>query len=163
MPSIMLPIVAAQINGDFIALPARIDRGLAAGALLFANDQTESAVWTFKMPANYVGSLTAKIQYSMASATSGKVDFEVEVMAVSDGDSQDVDSASFDSVNEISGGTTVPGTAGYLDEISVPLTNNDSISAGDLVTIRVNRDHDDADDTASGDAEVRAINLEYTA
>jgi len=160
--TIMLPVTAAKISGDFITNPARIDNGLGGGALLFAADQTESAMWVFRMPENYGSALTAKLQYSMASATSGKVDMEVEVMAVSDGDSQDLDTASFAAVNEIAGGTTVPGTAGYLDEISITLSNADSLTAGDLVYIRINRDHDDTDDTAAGDLEMRALSLEYT-
>lgn len=113
------------------------------------------------MPENFASSLTAKLQYTMASATSGKVDLEVEVQAISDGDAVDVDTASFDTENEVAGGTTVPGTAGYLDEISILLSNDDGVAAGDLVYIRVNRDHDSGDDTASGDCEIRAISLEY--
>jgi hypothetical protein len=161
--TIVLPVQSAKIGGGFITNPARINGGGNAWSLLFATDQTESGLWQFRMPENYASGLIAKLQYSMASATSGKVDMEVEVMATSDGDSTDVDIASFDTVNEVSGGTTVPGTAGYLDEISISLTNDDSVAVGDLVYIRINRDHDDTDDTASGDLELRALSLEYTA
>jgi hypothetical protein len=113
------------------------------------------------MPSDYASGLKAELIYSMASATSNKVDWEVEVMALSD-DEADPDTASFDSVNEVSGGTTVPATAGKVDMLEIPLANADSVSAGDLVIIRVNRDHDDGDDTATGDAELRALALEYT-
>ena len=99
----------------------------------------------------------------MASATSGTVEFEVEVMAVTDGDSEDInDPNGWDLRN--AGSVTVPGTAGYLDEISITLTHADSVAANDYVKVRVGRDADDGtNDTATGDAEVVAISLEYTA
>lgn len=160
--TIILPVQSAKIGGGFIANPARIKGGGNAWSLLFAEDQTESGFWQFRMPVNFSSDLTAKLQYSMASATSGEVDLEVEVQAISDGDAVDVDTADFAAVNEVDGGTTVPGTAGFLDEISIPLTNDDDVAAGDLVYIRINRDHDDTDDDADGDLELRAISLQYT-
>ena len=159
--TILLSVQSAKIAGTFITLPARIDGGKPSWALLFSATQTESALWQFRMPGNYASGLVAKLIYTMASAIANKVDMEVEVMALSDGDS-DPDVASFDTVNEMTGGTTVPGTAGITDEISITLTNDDSVAAGDLVIVRVNRDHDDADDTASGDLELRVFSLEYT-
>ena len=86
---------------------------------------------------------------------------EVEIMALSD-DEADPDVASFDAVNEIAGGTTVPDATGKIDTISITCSNDDGVAAEDLVIIRINRDTDDADDTASGDLELRSISLEYT-
>ncbi len=159
--TIILPIHSAKISGGFITLPARIDGGAGAWKLLFSATQTESAVWMFRMPTNYSSALVAKLIYTMASATANKVDLEVEIMALSDGEA-DPDVASFDAVNEVAGGTTVPDTAGKIDEISITCTNADSVAANDLVIVRVNRDHDDTDDTATGDLELRALTLEYT-
>ena len=128
----------------------------------FDDTTAETMFWTFRMPANYSSTPVAKLQYCMASATTGTVEFEVSVMAVSDGDSADVDTDSFDTVN--TGSATVPGTAGYLDEISIALSNADSVAAGDLVVVQVARDADDGtNDTATGDLELRAVSLEYTA
>ena len=158
--TIILPVQSAKISGSFITAGAGISGGDGAWKLLFDASSTESALWQFKMPSNYASGLTAKLQYSMASATADKVDWEVEVMAVADG--EDIDTASFDSVNEVAGGTTVPGTAGFVDTISITLTNADSIAANELCIIRVNRDHDDDDDTATGDAELLTLSLEYT-
>ncbi|MFH1360042.1 MAG: hypothetical protein ABIJ41_03280 [Candidatus Omnitrophota bacterium] len=159
--TMILPVHAARIYGSYITNSARIDGTSASWNLLFSTTQTESATWMFRMPTNYSSALSAKLIYTMASATSGNVDLEVEVMALTVGES-DPDTASFDAVNEVSGGTAVPGTAGIIDEISITLTNADSVAANDLVIIRVNRDHDDADDTATGDLELRAFSLEYT-
>jgi len=128
--------------------------------LLFDDTTVEHAVWQFRMPDDYGGNLVAKIQYTMASATSDKVDFEVSVMAVSGGDAQDLDANSYDTANAAN--ATVPGTAGYLGELTITLTNDDDVAAGDYVRIKLERDADDAtDDTATGDCEVRNVVLEY--
>jgi hypothetical protein len=136
-------------NGTkFVTNPARYDA--ATDSLLFSATQTESRTWKFRMPQDFASALTAKLQYSM-----------VEVMKISDAGS-DPDTASFASVNEVSGGTTVPGATTTLDEISITLSNDDSVAAGDWVTFRINRDHDDADDTATGDLKLQNFALEYT-
>ena len=112
------------------------------------------------MPGQYAGgTLKANVGYFMASATSGKVDFEVSVEAVSDGDTVDLDAGtSFDTAN--AGNATVPGTAGHLDVLTITLTNKDSVAAGDLVTFKLERDADDAtDDTATGDARVLWVEI----
>jgi len=158
--TIILPVQAAKIGGAYITAGAQIDGGSGPWKLLFDASATESALWQFKMPDNYSSTPVLRLQYAMASATSDKVDWEAEVMAVADG--EDIDTASFDSVNEIPGGTTVPGTAGFLDTVSIPLANNDSMAADELILLRVNRDHDDGDDTATGDAELVSASLEYT-
>lgn len=160
--TVILPVQSAKISGTFITAGAQLDGGSGAWKLLYDASSTESALWQFRLPTNYSSSPVLKIQYAMASATSNKIDLECDIMAVTDADSQDVDSASFDSINEITGGTTVPGTAGYIDEISLTLSNVDSWAANDFVLLRLHRDHDDGDDTATGDCEVLAVSLEYT-
>lgn len=157
--TILLPILGCSFDATN---PPGVDYAQSRPKLLFDDTTPESVIWVFRMPQDYASGLTAKIQYSMASATSNNVEFEVSVMAVSDGDSQDLDADSFDTVN--SGSATVPGTAGYLDEISITLTNADSVAAGDWVAIKLARDADDGtNDTATGDAEVWTFSLEYTA
>lgn len=113
----------------------------------------------FQMPAAYTGSgtLKADLHYIMASATSGGVDWDVYVEAVTAADAMDLDSAeSFDSAN--GGNGTVPGTAGYLGVITVTLTNKDSVAAGDYVRLKIERDADDGtNDTATGDARLLQV------
>ena len=129
--------------------------------LLFDDTTPETHYWQFAMPANYASGLTAKVLYSMASATADDVEFEVAIMAVSDGDSADMATDSFDTAN--AGHATVPGTAGYPDVITVTCTNADSVAAGDFVCVSLARDADDGtNDDATGDAEVHAFWLEYT-
>jgi hypothetical protein len=120
----------------------------------------ETAQWTGVAPQGLTGTVTAVITYAMASATANNVEFEVSLEAISDGDSVDTDAAdSFDSVNS-SGGATVPGTAGHIDQLSVTLTNADSIAAGDYFRLKVSRDADDGtNDTATGDLYLLAAEL----
>lgn len=110
----------------------------------------------FQMPAAYTGTGTLKLDifYAMANATSGKVDFEASVEAITPDDATDTDAAeSFDTANAAN--ETVPGTAGYMSVLTITLTNKDSVAAGDMVRIKLERDADDGtDDTATGDARV---------
>lgn len=159
--TIMLPVQAAKVSGDFITTAAQIDGGQGTWKLLFDDSQTEEALWQFRVPTNYSSTPVAKIEYAMAGAnTSQKIDMEIKVMSVANG--EDIDSASFDTLNEVTGGTTCPDTAGHMDSISLSLANNDSMAAGELCIIHIQRDHDDADDTATGDVELIALSIDYT-
>jgi len=117
----------------------------------------ETAQWTAVAPQGITTPCKALVFYIMASATSGDVDVDASVEAVTDGDATDLDAGdSFDAVNSVDN-TVVPGTAGYLDVISVTLTNIDSIAAGDYFRLRITRDA--ASDTASGDMYVLAVEM----
>lgn len=152
-----------------LPIPALFDAVVPAGLSFFNSkprqlfdDTTDEIIhWTFRLPENYASAPILKLQYSMASATSGNVIVACQVMAVSDGDAQAVDSDSYDTVNT-SSATAVPATAGYMDEISLTLTNADSVAAGDWVALKMSRDANHASDTAAGDLELIAASLEYT-
>jgi len=121
----------------------------------------ETAYWTDIADQSLTGTLTLVVTYMMASATSGTVGLQAQIEAVSDGDSTDLDAGtSFDTVNN-SASTTVPGTAGFIDQISITLTNKDSIAAGDYYRISVNRDADGSaiTDSATGDLSLLAVEL----
>jgi hypothetical protein len=142
-------------------LTCDVDVGLAQ-RFLFDAAAVENVVFSGHMPANYASGAVLKFYYAMASATSGKVNFEGSIAAASDGDSEDLDAIGYAAVND-SGGVTVPGTAGYPDLIAITMTNDDGVAAGDLVLVKLERDADDGtDDTATGDCEVREVWLEYT-
>ena len=138
--------------------PAQVTTGTVDRQYLAFDDTTTETArsFAFQMPAAYTGSgtLKADVWYRMASATSGTVEFELSVEAISDGDSIDMDTTeSFDSVNNAS--ETVPGTAKYPSKVTATLTNKDSVAAGDSVRIKIARDADDGtNDTATGDARV---------
>jgi len=112
----------------------------------------ETAYWSLMAPQGIDPSpLTISIAYMMASATTGGIALGVSVEAITDGDATDLDAAtSFDSINT---GTvaSVPGTAGYIDVLTITLTNNDSLAAADYLRISVARVVADSADTATGD------------
>lgn len=97
----------------------------------------------------------------MASATSGAVGFQAQVEAITDGDATDLDATtSFDSVNN-SASTTVPGTAGYIDQISITLTNADSLAVADYFRLSLNRDADGSAITDSATGDVYVLGVEF--
>jgi hypothetical protein len=128
--------------------------------LNFDAAQTEQVTWQFVMPANYLSAPILKVQYKMTSATSGDVRVDARLAAVTPGDATDVDAKAFGSANTAT--QTVAGTAGHVKEISVTLTNADSVAAGDLVYVYLARTGADVADTATGDMEVVAVYLNYT-
>lgn len=130
--------------------------------LLFDASTDEMCYWTFRMPESYASGPILKIQFKMASATTGSVRWEGRIAATTPGDATDVDAKALATTN--STGDTVAGTAGHIKESSVTLTNADSLAAGDLVTVYLRRDADGTTgtDDATGDAEVVACALNYT-
>jgi hypothetical protein len=133
-------------------------------ALAFDASVKETCYWSAVTPQGIGGSLSLVVSYIMASATAGKVDFEAAVEAISSGDALDLDAgASFDSANGMTA-PTVPGTAGYMQQFTITLTNADNIAAGDLIRVSLARDAADAtNDTASGDCYVLEVELRDSA
>lgn len=145
--AVLLPESAHFPSSNFPALLQSNRRPV----LGFDASTSETAYWTLVAPQGLSGTQTLVISYAMASATTGGVAFDVAVEALSTGDAVDTDATtSFDTVNAGNDGT-VPGTAGYMEQISITLTNADSMAAADYVRISVARDVADAADTATGD------------
>lgn len=130
--------------------------------LVFDASTDEMCYWQTRMPPDYASAPVMKVQYKMASATSGAVRFEGRVAAVTPGDATDLDAEALATTN--SAGDTVPSTAGYLKEASISLTNADSLTAGDFVIFSLRRDADGTTgtDDAAGDCEVLEVACEYT-
>ncbi len=127
--------------------------------LAFDASTSETAYWTLVAPQGLTGTITAVIYYAMASATTGGVAFDVALEAITSGDATDTDAAtSFDTVNAGNDGT-VPGTAGYMEQLTITLANADSVAAADLVRVSVARDVADAADTATGDCYLLAVEI----
>ena len=125
--------------------------------LAFDASTNETCYWTVVVPQGWTGTITAIITYMMASAASGDTDWDVAVEAVTDGDATDLDgTTSFDTTNSTDN-TTVPATGGYIDQVTVTLTNHDSSAAADYLRFSLTRDA--ASDTATGDAYVLAVEI----
>ena len=128
--------------------------------ILFDDTTPEGIYWKFRMPVGFSSALALKLLCAMASATSGKIEFEGSLWKTTPGSS--ILTPSYATVNV--GSVTVPATAGFLFLVTVTITNDDSVAVGDRVVLKLFRDADDAtNDTATGDLKLETASLEYTA
>lgn len=119
--------------------------------LAFDAATDESAVWTFVAPQGLTGALSCVMSLIGNAAGTNSTYWEVSVEAVSSADATDLDSTeSFATVN--TGNVAMPATQGHMVQLSITLTNNDSIAAGDYVRIKITRDANNASDNFAADA-----------
>ena len=119
--------------------------------LAFDASTAETCYWTLAVPQGITGTLSLVLSYMMASATTGGVAFDVAVEAVTSGDATDLDAGSSFATTNTGTDASVPGTAGYMEQVTVTLTNDDSVAAADYLRISVTRATGNAADTATGD------------
>ncbi len=128
----------------------------------FDDTTNEDGVFSAVMPRHYGGGgLTVYLHYAMTSATSGDIDWDVAFERIGD-QQQDIDSDGFAAANSVDN-TTVPGTSGNVDIASVTFTDGadmDSVAVGEGFRVKVTRDA--ASDTATGDAELRFVEVKET-
>lgn len=153
--TILLSVPAAKLP---TATACAIDAGETNWRLLFDDTTNEFCWWQFRLPSNYSSTPVANILYSMTSATGGNLQLNVYVMAVTSGDTADINTESYATSNT-SGNLSVATTAGYLSSATISLTNNDSLAGGDFTKIKLERNA--SGDTAIGDAEIVALSISY--
>jgi len=158
-----LLIFTPQMNEPPASNYATLDLRNQHPVLDFDQDTNEDAVFSGVMPQNYAGTtgVTVYIHYAMSTATANTVDWDVAFELIGDQD-QNIDSDSFAAVNSVDD-TTVPGTSGLVDIVSVAFTDGadmDSVTAGDGFRIKVTRDA--SSDDATGDAELRFLEIRET-
>jgi hypothetical protein len=114
------------------------------------------------MPQNYAGGgVTVLVHYAAATATSGTVGWLAAFERIGDSQ-QDIDADGFASDKTVTA-TTVPGTSGYVDILSVAFANGaemDSVAVGEAFRLRISRDY--ANDNAAGDAQLAAVEIRET-
>lgn len=119
----------------------------------------EFAVFKGIMPRHYGGGgVTVYIHYAMTSAEADTIDWDAAFERIGD-QQQDLDSDGFAAVQSVNN-TTVPGTSGLVDIVSVAFTNGaqmDSIVAGEGFRLKITRDA--VSDDAAGDAELWAVEI----
>lgn len=128
-------------------------------ALAYDATTKETAYWTFVAPQGLSGVLTLVVSYAMASATTGGIALTAAVEAITSGDAVDTDAATSFATDNTATDAAVPATAGYVEQVSITLTNDDGIAAGDLVRLSLAREVANAADTATGDLLVLAAEL----
>ena len=142
---------------------ATLDTRNSHPVLDFDTTTGESAVFRGVMPRHYAGTtgVTVYVHYAMTSATSGTCGWLVAFERVSDSQ-QDIDSDGFASAQTLTA-VTVPGTSGHVDISNVAFTNGaqmDSVAVGEGFRLKITRDV--ANDNATGDAELWAIEMKET-
>lgn len=128
----------------------------------FDASTNESINFSGIMPQHYAGGgVTVFLHYAMSSAITGDIDWDVAFERV--GDQQlDIDADSFAAVNSVDN-TTVPATTGNVDVVSVAFTEGadmDSVAVGEGFRLQITRDA--VSDTATGDAELRWVEIRET-
>ena len=122
----------------------------------------ESAVFSAVMPRHYAGGgITVYLHYAMTTAEAGDIDWDVAFERIGD-QQQDIDADSFAAVQSVNN-TTVPGTSGLVDIVSIAFTDGaqmDSVAVSEGFRLKVTRDA--ASDTAAGDAELLFVELKET-
>jgi hypothetical protein len=125
----------------------------------FDTTTQEAAIFSGVLPADYGGAgITVSIFCALTSATTGTVGWLVSIER-NDASSLDIDSDSFATAQTVTA-TTVPGTSGQLLKLSVNISNGanmDSLAAGELFRIKIERDV--TNDTAAGDAELLRVTM----
>jgi hypothetical protein len=164
---LILPIGAATLpDGSAGSAAPGITRVKSSAAdpkpyfLVAAFDQTtkEQLMWSCQMPADYASAPVMRVMY-FTTVTTGTFAVDGRVAAVSEPDSTDIRAKAFSTTN-VSSAQTVPGTAGHPNEISLTLTNADSLAANDFVVFYLARDV--AADNAAADVSVFAVSVQYT-
>ena len=125
--------------------------------MLLDDTTDEGRQWDDILDRKYGASPTLKIHYYMAGAnTNKKVCFAARIAAISDADAS-VTAKNFAAVNTTT--VTVPALAGTEDVATITLTNNDSMAAGDRISLLLYRDV--SEDDAVGDCIVTGVELQF--
>ncbi len=153
-------------------LPASIQMHASSGGTtikprwvegVFSTDNIEHLQWSFMCPANYVSAPVVDVYYKAVSnigVGTSVVEFGAYLAAVTPADAADMDIKEFDTVNWANSSV---GSSGYLRSISITMTNDDSVAAGDMCVLDVVRNGPGTTDTKLGSVEVPMVRLRYTA
>ena len=145
-------------SSDFATLDTRNSHPV----LDFDDEIKEAAVFRGIMPRHYGGGgVTVYLHYALSSAITGDTDWDASFERIGD-QQQDLDADVFAAANSVDT-TTVPGTSGDVDIVSIAFTDGaemDSIAVGSSFRLKIERDS--PNDSASGDAELVAVGIKET-
>jgi hypothetical protein len=127
--------------------------------LLFDASTDEHWLFSLLIPADYASGGTLRGTIKFTSATSGVAIMKAAQVTSVDSSTDD-DALAFGTA-DVSASITAPGTQGQTIGFTVALTTT-NMAASRKSVIFIGRDADNASDTAAGDVELLALNLEYT-
>lgn len=154
----LFPLDADTISTNY----ATLDYRNLHPVLDFDATTDEHAVFTAVMPRHYGGGgLTVYLHIAFTSAVSGVARFDISFERI--GAVQDIDSDGFAAIKSVevaanaTSGVLVIGSLAFTDGAEI-----DSIAAGEVFRIKITRDANHANDTATGDAELVAVEIMET-
>ena len=152
--AILTPLSAEFPSSNYPALTVVNTRPVLA----YDASTDETAYWTIVAPQGLTGTITCILSLIGNAAGTNSTYWEVAVEAVTSADATDLDSStSFGTVN--TGNVAMPSTQGHLVQLTVTLTNNDSIAAADYVRISIARDANNGSDNFAADAYLLAAEI----
>lgn len=154
--AVLLPQAYEPPATNYATLNVRNQRPV----LEFDTTTQETAIWSSRMPRNYGGgNITVNVTWAAATATTGTIGWDA-TFERTDAGTLDVDADSFATAQTITA-ATVSGTSGVTSTTGVTATagstGTDSVAAGEVFRLRVRRDV--ANDTATGDAQILAVEV----
>lgn len=126
--------------------------------LIFDDTTSWCAWWQVSLPTDYASGLRFEGTYTPAGSTTGTLNLDVSVMAVSAGDAVALETDSYATANACND-TAIPTTADFPDRVGCNLTNDDGAVAEDTLRVKVCRNM--ADTAATQIRLVDAV-LQYT-
>jgi hypothetical protein len=130
--------------------------------LLFDASTSQSAGWSFIMPQSYGANLKVRFKTTVKGVQAGTKNIVYRFYVAAMKATENPTSPTFSSANSVTVALANNQAADNIVESTVTLTNADSVSAGDLVIIKVDRDAANGSDTATGDsALVGSISIEW--
>lgn len=123
------------------------------GVLDYADGSNLSAQWTHMLPAQWTGTVDAKIKW-FSSTTTGNVVWQLAASCVADGETDDP------TFNASTPATDVTkGTANQTNDATITSLNVTGCAAGELIHFKIFRDSAHASDTMAGTARLIGIQL----
>lgn len=158
----LIPEAASYPASNAPAFKAVAGTNFPVASLAFDASTEETCYFRFTGVSYASGDLTVRIRWYADTATSGGVTWGVSLAAITPNtDSQDIETKAFATEQTVD--DTHLGTTGQrLHEAPLTLSNLDSLTAMDDVTIRLARKVANANDTMTGDALVVSVVIEYT-
>lgn len=127
-----------------------------------AGSTEEKAYWKFKASNYGSGNLTLVLRWYADSGTTGDVVWGSRIAAITPNtDSQDVETKSF-ATQQTATDSHLGTTAQRVHDISITISNLDSVAADDEVWIEISRLPGNAADTMSADAILVGAEVQYS-
>jgi hypothetical protein len=151
------PAVLTKVTGT--GTPPANAPAVTANKLTFDQATDQSAMWAFRLPADYLSGGLVVIKWS-ADVNAGNAVWKAGIAALIDGTTNLLSGAAYNAA-DVSATVAVPGTVGLTTETSWALTTT-GVAGARWVSVFIGRRASIAADTAAGTSNIWAAGFEYT-